>query len=557
LVIADSVGTANAQIVNLGGTGEVNGQGGHTMAQDNGNGAETRLWGGGKGNSDWIQIPAAAFTEVQATENATFEFWATMHQLQNWSRLFSFGSNNADVIHSAWTHGTNRGTDRQEWRDTGGGNHVNRDNTMQPYNDGVEYHIVWTIANAGGDSTVRFFKDGQFRGTFGPTPNKLSMLNMTEAALGRSKWGDATANASYNEFRIYDKVLTDQEIADSGTAGADGLSGAADLTATTIGAAAGSDSTLTLNNEPGLPAVISGIDVGNAATLTFDSPVVDIQLTNMMLRGGGSMFKSSHAAADADVTVTVSEKLSTSGGGDFIGDPGAPGTGVGADLFFTSLTLTDGAVPEDADVEWTLTSNTLTDVDLAGTMIAVDDAVNVFGTVDMADGLTIQLVDGLAPGVNAIGVDVALFKVSELAIIDGVAGADWAPADVAKITVLGPAGEGWTHDGLGYLNDEYIVLLNLLTGVQPGDATGDNIVDYRDVIAFDAQLGQRGAGLTCDWIADGIIDLLDFQVLKDNMGFGTGGGAPVLPESETPEPATMSLLALGGLLILRRRRRKA
>ncbi|MDP6544832.1 MAG: PEP-CTERM sorting domain-containing protein, partial [Phycisphaerae bacterium] len=490
---------------------------------------------------------------------ATFEFWATMHQLQNWSRLFSFGSNNADVIHSAWTHGTNRGTDRQEWRDTGGGNHVNRDNTMQPYNDGVEYHIVWTIANAGGDSTVRFFKDGQFRGTFGPTPNKLSMLNMTEAALGRSKWGDATANASYNEFRIYDKVLTDQEIADSGTAGADGLSGAADLTATTIGAAAGSDSTLTLNLEAGLPAVMSGIDVGNAATLTLDSPAVAVELTNMALRGG-STFQSSYAVADAPVTVTVSEKLSTSGGGDFIGDAGAPGTGVGADLFFTNLTLVDGAVPADVDVEWTLTSPTRTDVDGGGMMVAIGDSVNVYGTLDMADGLTIQLVDGLAAGVNASGVDVALFKVSDEAIIDGVLGSAWTPADVAKITVLSPIGApvAWTWDSLAYLNDEFVVLTNLVTGVHPGDANGDNKVNEEDLVILNDEWGQRGGSLNSDFDGDGDVDLDDFQILNAEFGYdGTGGGAPELPGSETPEPATMTLLALGGLLVIRRRRRKA
>ena len=554
----DSVGTAHITLQDLGGSGLVGGQGGHSN-----DGTEARLYGGDKNNSDWLKVPNGTISAL--TGDATFEFWATHHSNRNWSRIFSWGGNNNDVLHTSWTKGTNINDTEIRWRDgsTAANNDVDNNigGNLDPFTHGQEFHIVVKVdaeaTGAGTKTVVTAYKDGVLMPGSFDTFNLLSDLGDTENALGRSKWGDNTADASYNEFRIYDVALDNQAVADSFAAGADGLSGAADLTATTIGAAAGSDSTLALNIEAGLPAVISGIDVGNAATLTFDSPVVDIELTNMTLRGGGSMFKSSYAAADAPVTVTVSEKLSTSGGGDFIGDPGAPGTGIGADGFFTNLTLVDGVVPAHVDIEWTLTSNALTDVDLAGTMIAVDDAVNVFGTVDLAAGLTIQLVDGLAPGVNAIGVDVALFKVSDLAIIDGVAGAAWSPADVAKITVLGPAGEGWTHGGLGYLNDEYIVLLNLLTGVQPGDATGDNIVNFEDVIVFNAQLGQRGAGLSCDWIADGVIDLLDFQVLKDNMGFGTGGGAPVLPESETPEPATMSLLALGGLLILRRRRRKA
>ncbi|MDP6544895.1 MAG: PEP-CTERM sorting domain-containing protein, partial [Phycisphaerae bacterium] len=57
---------------------------------------------------------------------------------------------------------------------------------------------------------------------------------------------------------------------------------------------------------------------------------------------------------------------------------------------------------------------------------------------------------------------------------------------------------------------------------------------------------------------DGDVDIDDFNILKGNMGWdGTGGGAPQATASKTPEPATMSLLAIGGLLILRRRRRRA
>jgi hypothetical protein len=63
--------------------------------------------------------------------------------------------------------------------------------------------------------------------------------------------------------------------------------------------------------------------------------------------------------------------------------------------------------------------------------------------------------------------------------------------------------------------------------------------------------------LSCDFDNDGDVDIDDFQILNAQWGYdgAGGGGAPEMPGSETPEPATMSLLALGGLLILRRRRK--
>jgi cytoskeletal protein CcmA (bactofilin family) len=326
-----------------------------------------------------------------------------------------------------------------------------------------------------------------------------------------------------------------------------------DLSNTTLAAAASSTVTIA-----GSTVTIGGVEAADSATLTIAGPAATIALTNLTL-GGDSMVKST-AAAGATVDITVSEKLSTGGGNSNVGDPGDE-FGVGADTYLTNLALIDGAVPADADVEWTLTSIALSDLD--GDLVddtAIGDSLHVYGTLNMAAGLTIQLVDGLAPGVNVSGVDIALFKVSDMAVIDGVAGPAWTSVDVAKITVLPPAGEGWTFGDLAYVNDEYVVLTNLVTGIHLGDANGDSKVDEEDLVLLNAQWGDRGAvgTLSCDFDGDGDVDVDDFQILNAEWGYdGTGGGAPVMPGSETPEPATVSLLAIGGLLILRRRRRKA
>jgi hypothetical protein len=354
----------------------------------------------------------------------------------------------------------------------------------------------------------------------------------------------ANAHVTNNTLHLYG--LTNEEVVVT--------TGGISIPNTTVVAA--SNSTLVLSAGDTNLVTVGGIEASAGATLTIDSPATTIALTNLTL-GDGSMVKST-AAAGATVDITVSGKLSTGSGTSNVGDPGDE-FGFGADTYLTNLTLIDGAVPVDADVEWTLTSGAQSDVDGGGMMVAIDDSLHVYGTLNMADGLTIQLVDGLAPGVNFSGVDVALFKVSDMVIIDGVVGSAWEPADVAKITVLSPVGAPveWTWDSLAYLNDEFVVLTNLVTGVQPGDANGDNKVNEEDLALLNAQWGDRGAGLSCDFDGDGDVDVDDFQILNAQWGYdGTGGGgAPAMPGSETPEPATMSLLALGGLLILRRRRK--
>ncbi|MDP6635473.1 MAG: PEP-CTERM sorting domain-containing protein, partial [Phycisphaerae bacterium] len=103
---------------------------------------------------------------------------------------------------------------------------------------------------------------------------------------------------------------------------------------------------------------------------------------------------------------------------------------------------------------------------------------------------------------------------------------------------------------------------NLSTGivVVPGDTNGDQIVDDADLAIFKAQFGGDWNGVALedpDYDNDGDVDIDDFVVLRANFGTGVVP-APLAPDfSATPEPATMSLLAIGGLLVIRRRRRKA
>jgi autotransporter-associated beta strand protein len=95
------------------------------------------------------------------------------------------------------------------------------------------------------------------------------------------------------------------------------------------------------------------------------------------------------------------------------------------------------------------------------------------------------------------------------------------------------------------------------TTVLHGDTNSDNVVDAADYIAIKTNFGLTGIEATLEkgnvtgvMGVDGTVDWDDLQVLMANFGTRSVGGAPA-----TPEPATLGLLAIGALAILRRRRR--
>ncbi len=95
------------------------------------------------------------------------------------------------------------------------------------------------------------------------------------------------------------------------------------------------------------------------------------------------------------------------------------------------------------------------------------------------------------------------------------------------------------------------------SGVEPGagDANRDGVVSAGDYGSVQINFGDTGAPndmlLLGDANNDGVVSAGDYGSVQVNFG----SSYPYSETAATPEPTTMTLIALGGLSLIRRRRK--
>jgi hypothetical protein len=139
---------------------------------------------------------------------------------------------------------------------------------------------------------------------------------------------------------------------------------------------------------------------------------------------------------------------------------------------------------------------------------------------------------------------------------------DWQTSGFSFVVPAAEAGRGGAFDNIAVLwevegSASLVRAIDNLEmyAVKDGDANEDGAVDLTDLIALGQNYGESGDWAAGDFNNDGTVDLSDLIPLGQN--YGTDYFASSTPGiTVTPEPATMSLLGLGGLALLRRRRNK-
>jgi len=193
--LEDTAGNADGQVIPL--------TGNYVLG-----GGQLRLFGGAKDTADYAEMPGGL---LGGLSNVTVEAWVTPWSAQNWARLFDFGSGSGITGTSFFLslcRAASLNVQRLEFIpytvDTG-----------LPTTPGQQYHyvVIWGATNgAGGGGRMEWYRDGVLAGGMDTGPTTVSSVDDTVLWLGRSQYPDNTADADFNDVRLYNRVLTPAEI---------------------------------------------------------------------------------------------------------------------------------------------------------------------------------------------------------------------------------------------------------------------------------------------------------------------------------------------------------
>ncbi len=132
-----------------------------------------------------------------------------------------------------------------------------------------------------------------------------------------------------------------------------------------------------------------------------------------------------------------------------------------------------------------------------------------------------------------------------LGILTTPTGLDEANFRAGAAGLLNAAGDGFLN------TDDLVATLEVIPfELLMGDANRDGVVSAGDYASVQANFGHVGdPGILGDANCDGVVSAGDYASVQANFGAVLGGTV------QAPEPAMLSMLALGGLAVIRRKRK--
>lgn len=245
-------------------------------------------------------------TNLLDTTSATIEIWARHDAIKKWGRIFDYGSGEQNYFMMAWTYGTTANKNRVDSQAGGTQVHQTYDSAADAYALATDYYICATLQkNAEGKTVARWRRynvDSRVLEQDGTLTMGGGIKDFANPVLylGHSQFSaDYDANATYDEVRVWNCVLSDEAIAKSCTLGPDATTAQlATLTETSLEVSSGA--TLDLGGNSAVADGISGAGTLQNGTLTVTK--------SLKLTAGQTLTVASGATLDltgvTDVSIT-------------------------------------------------------------------------------------------------------------------------------------------------------------------------------------------------------------------------------------------------------------
>jgi autotransporter-associated beta strand protein len=503
--LADSVGTSNATIVDVGANNVTLGA------------TQATLTGGTSTTSDYIRLGSNLLPNTNTS--VAIELWATPKSVQNWGRIFDFGSSESENLFMAWTQGTNFNTDKVGWRDAVNGTDTNISsvNSTEPYNLNTEYHIVMQLTPIGTSTEVKWYVApttsanlGPAKGSFITTATLANFIN-SQDSLGRSIYAaDSTANASYDEVRLWSGPINSTMLELLHDAGPD-----ANLSTLNLGPAGGELPTNTTLNitASGATLDLNGVNqtVGSLAGVAGSSVLLGTGTLTVGGNGTSTAFSGTISGAGG-ITKTGAGTFTMSGANTYTGT-----------TLITGGTLKLGNAGSIAGNVIDIRSGTFDVTSLPNYSLNSDQTIKGNGTVRGSMTVFGTVQPGESPGILSTG-DITFGNGSLLNI--EIAGA--TPGTLYDMI---------NSSGTINLQDGSKLKLSLINGYTP------NYGDYFDILIFSS--------------ISGTFTTIDLPTLPDGEYWNLdnlyqNGSLSVVPEPATLVMIFMALATIGCWIYKRR-----